>query len=344
MKQKKVLMTICVALLCLSMLVGCGQDNRELFSINGEKITIGEFSFFLDNMKEMIAAESDLDIKDEHSWATVEIDNKKAIDVAKEKALEDVVSLVVQVQKAKQEGIELTNDDKKEIGKQKLSFIQQYGGEVAFNQMLDMWHISSDTFDKIMQYYKYASKLQTKYISDDEKINNITEEEIVAKYDTLKEQTLRDSIFVKHILIMPKPATDTTPAVTDEEAMQKAEAVLQRLNNGEDFDTVMREVTEDGEISYDGYSFTHNDGQMDSDFDNAAYALSVGEISGPVKTRFGYHIIKRLESKTDVNTLDEIRDELVLTIKKERYHTMVMTEWTTAASVIKQEGIFNSIK
>lgn len=339
MKQMKVIALICAAVLCIGMFSGC-EDTTEVFSVNGEKITRGRFTFYLENMKEMIAQESNLDITDENSWSTIEIDNKKAIDVAKEKALDDVVSLIVQVQKAKEAGITLNNDDKKNIGKQKNNIIQQYGGEAGFNEQLKKWNITSETFDQIMQDYMYASKLQTKYVDEDEKINNISEEEILAKYNSAKQE----SIFVKHILIMPKEATDTTPEVTEEEAEQKAQQVLDRLNAGEDFDTLMREVSDDAETSYDGYQFTHNDGQMDADFDNAAYALAVGETSGLVKTQFGYHIIKRLPSEAEMPDLDEVRDTLISQIKAERYQTMVADEWVSAAVVVKREDVFNAMK
>ena len=348
MKNRKVIfkaaaVTAAVCML-LTMLAGCRNNSAEVFSVNGEKVTMGEFTFYLESMKEMIAQESNLDITDENSWSTIEIDNKKAIDVAKEKALDDAVSIMVQVQKAKEEGITLTNDEKKSIGKQKSSIIQQYGGESGFNAQLKKWNISSEIFDTIMQNYMYASKLQTKYTNEDEKINNISDEDILAKYNVMKDEAVQESIFVKHILIMPKEATETTPEVTDDEAAAKAQQVLDRLNAGEDFDTLMREVSDDAETSYDGYSFTHNDGQMDADFDNAAYALAVGETSGVVKTRFGYHIIKRLPSSVDIPAMDDMRGTLISQIKSERYRTMVTDEWVSSAVIVKNEAVFNAMK
>ena len=116
MKKRKIIALLCALVFCVGVFAGCVQDSQEIFSVNGEKVTRGKFMFFLENMKEMIAEESNLDIKDASSWETAEIENKKAIDVAKENALNDVVSLMVQVQKAKEEGITLSNDDKKAIG------------------------------------------------------------------------------------------------------------------------------------------------------------------------------------------------------------------------------------
>ena len=338
MKMKKISALVCAVVLCIVSLVGCGVDTREIFSVNGEKITCDEYAFFLGTMKEMIAQESSLDLTDENSWHTVEIDNKKAIDIAKEKAFDDAVSLMVQVQKAKEEGIVFDETDKTTLRKQKQSIISMYGGESVFEEQLKKWQVSPDTFDTIMQNYMYASKLQAKYIAENEKINAISEEDILAKYDSLKEEMMRETIFVKHILALSNDAEN------DEQAKERAQATLARLAAGEDFDTLMREVSDDAQSSYDGYSFRHNDGQMDADFDNAAYALSVGETSGLVKTRFGYHIIKRLEANPEIEPLEQVRDSIVSTIKAERYQTMLMDEWVSSAVVVKQEQIYNSIK
>ncbi len=344
MKQKKMLAIFCAVVFCASVLFGCSKNSQEVFSVNGEKITQEKFSFFLESMKEMIAAESDLDIVDENSWSTIEIDNKKAIDVAKQKALDDVVSLIVQVQRAKSEGIVLTDDDMNLMKAQKQKIILQYGGETGFKQKLDSWHVSSEEFDKIMQDYMYASKLEAKYKAEDEKINTITEEELLAKYNTLKEEMICESIFAKHILIMVDKQTDTKPALTQEQAQEQVQTVLARLSDGEEFDDVMREMSYDIEASFEGYSFVHNDGQFDTTFDNAAYALEIGEVSSPVLTQFGYHIIKRLPSQSEIAPLDDVRQMLIDQIKTERYGFMVLNEWVPAATIVKQDKIFDSLK
>ena len=109
-------------------------------------------------------------------------------------------------------------------------------------------------------------------------------------------------------------------------------------------DTLMREYSQDNETSFEGYSFTHNDGQFDADFDNAAYALEIGQISDVVKTRFGYHIIQRLPLQEEFPALDTVRDTVISLIKSERYQTMVAEQWVPAATIVKQEEVFNKIK
>lgn len=75
----------------------------------------------------------------------------------------------------------------------------------------------------------------------------------------------------------------------------EANAVLERIKKGEKFANVARQVSlcPSGKKGGDLGSFTR--GKMVKEFENAAFVLRKGEISGIIKTKFGYHIIKRLE-------------------------------------------------
>lgn len=75
----------------------------------------------------------------------------------------------------------------------------------------------------------------------------------------------------------------------------EAKAVLERLKKGEKFGNVARAVSRcpSGKRGGDLGIFTR--GKMVKEFETAAFALQKGQVSGIVKTKFGYHIIKRLE-------------------------------------------------
>ncbi|AJZ75261.1 peptidylprolyl isomerase [Candidatus Nitrosotenuis cloacae] len=79
------------------------------------------------------------------------------------------------------------------------------------------------------------------------------------------------------------------------EKQSQALAILERLKKGDKFADMAKELSLDtgcgkrgGDLGYFGR------GRMVKPFEAAAFALSVGQISEPVKTEFGYHIIKRL--------------------------------------------------
>ena len=72
-------------------------------------------------------------------------------------------------------------------------------------------------------------------------------------------------------------------------------AIVERLKNGEKFGKLAKELSIDsGSGKKDGNLGYFTKGMMVKPFENVAFKLQIGEISDPVKTEFGYHIIKRL--------------------------------------------------
>ncbi|MFQ6111170.1 MAG: peptidyl-prolyl cis-trans isomerase [Nitrospinota bacterium] len=109
----------------------------------------------------------------------------------------------------------------------------------------------------------------------------VTPEEVRDQYNENKERYRQEeSVTASHILVR-----------TEEEAR----AVLEELRSGRDFEAVAREKSIDSTASSGGVLGTFTSGQMLPAFEKAAFSLKVGEISEPVKTRLGYHIIKVTE-------------------------------------------------
>jgi peptidyl-prolyl cis-trans isomerase C len=76
---------------------------------------------------------------------------------------------------------------------------------------------------------------------------------------------------------------------------QEAKAVLDRLNKVEKFANIAQEVSLCPSKKRGGDLGTFGRGKMVKEFETASFALQKGQISGIVKTKYGYHIIKRLE-------------------------------------------------
>lgn len=111
-----------------------------------------------------------------------------------------------------------------------------------------------------------------------------------------------DFIRVKQILV----ASDN--GKTPEENLRRAEELLEMANSGDDFDTLVQNYGEDLFMfnNPDGYYFAR--GCMHESFEDAAFELEVGEISGIVETNAGYSIIKRYEK--DQKYIDDNFEEL----------------------------------
>ena len=108
----------------------------------------------------------------------------------------------------------------------------------------------------------------------------------------VNEYSVEELVRVRHILISP---TDPGPAA-DEAARAKAEGVLKRVRAGEDFIRLAAEYSEDPATRDQGGDVgTFRHGQMREEFERAAFAMRPGDVTGPVHTGAGYHILECLE-------------------------------------------------
>ncbi len=138
----------------------------------------------------------------------------------------------------------------------------------------------------------------------------IKDEEIKAYYDSFEPE-----IQASHILIQPKDETEA--ALT--EAKNLTIDLIKRINAGEDFAVLAKEFSKDpgsGAIGGDLGSF--GKGKMAAEFEAAAFALKVGEVTPePVQTQFGYHIIKKTGESTK-KILEEMKAEIVKTLADQK--------------------------
>jgi peptidyl-prolyl cis-trans isomerase SurA len=118
----------------------------------------------------------------------------------------------------------------------------------------------------------------------------------------------RGQILVAHIMIICRP--ESTPE-EQADAEARINSIYERLKQGEDFPTLAVQYSDDRASGRNGGQLDwFGTGRMVSEFENAAFALANnGDISAPVRTAYGFHIIKRLDYKP-LGTYEEIKDEL----------------------------------
>ncbi|MCA9870040.1 MAG: peptidylprolyl isomerase [Caldilineae bacterium] len=103
-----------------------------------------------------------------------------------------------------------------------------------------------------------------------------------------------EQVHARHILIsVPQDASPED----EQQALSKAISITQQLNDGADFATLAAEFSDDTSNAASGGDLGFfGKGQMVAEFEDAAFSLGVNEISEPVRTQFGYHIIQVLET------------------------------------------------
>ena len=120
---------------------------------------------------------------------------------------------------------------------------------------------------------------------------HVSEDEVRERYkERASDFTTPEEIHVRHILI--KVASDAPQAKVDA-AKKKAEDILARIHKGESFSELAKKYSQDpGSAKEGGDLGFFGRGVMDKNFEKAAFSLKVGQVSEPVRSTFGFHIIK----------------------------------------------------
>ncbi len=147
----------------------------------------------------------------------------------------------------------------------------------------------------------------------------IPEAEVQAYYDAHKGDY--ETLTARHILIRtkgaPMPALAGKPELSDDEAKAKAETIRKRIVGGEDFAKIATDESDDNSSGAKGGDLGEfKRGMMVPPFEAAAFALKVGDISEPVQSPFGYHIIQVQSRK--IKTLDEVKADIVAQLKPQK--------------------------
>lgn len=145
----------------------------------------------------------------------------------------------------------------------------------------------------------------------------VTPEEVKAFYDGNPDLfKTPEMVRASHILVaVAKTATEEEKA----KALEKIKGIQKRIQSGEDFAKVAREVSDCPSKEQGGDLNFFSKGQMVPAFENAAFSLKPGETSDIVETEFGYHIIKVTDKKAPGTIpLDEIKPRIEQHLKSEK--------------------------
>jgi peptidyl-prolyl cis-trans isomerase C len=127
--------------------------------------------------------------------------------------------------------------------------------------------------------------------------------------EAIKSASGEQEVRARHILFR---VADPNDQAASKAAEDKVKAAIERINKGEDFAKLAIALTEDPAGKQDGGDlgyFTRD--QMVPEFAEAAFRLEKGQVSGPVKTQFGWHVLKVEDKRTrEPPSFDQAREEI----------------------------------
>ncbi len=161
--------------------------------------------------------------------------------------------------------------------------------------------------------YALPARVKLQYVLlDPEKMADpsaISEEALSAAYETRKAQFADpEKVHARHILIR---VGEGAPEAEVKKAEKSAGDIAAKIRGGEDFIEAAKKYGQDPSAAQGGDLDFFTREQMVKPFADAAFSLAAGELSAPVRTQFGFHLIKVEEKQAaKQRTLDEVKDEL----------------------------------
>ncbi|GLB61443.1 peptidylprolyl isomerase [Cytobacillus sp. NCCP-133] len=222
--------------------------------------------------------------------------HERLVDQYGQELLDSLITEKVIAQEAEKENVKVAQE---EIDEEKTLYAESYGGEDALKQTLESSGVTMAGFEKDIEKYLATKKLLEPRI-------DITEDEMKAYFDENKDSFAQaEQVSASHILV-------------EDEATAKE--VIEKLNDGGDFAELAAEYSTDesnkdagGDLGFFGK------GEMVAEFEEVLFALEPGKISEPVKTEYGYHVIKVAEKQ-------EAKEAVYENVKEEIKNTLFETE------------------
>lgn len=266
---------ITIPLALSAMLVGCSNgDDESVATVNGEKITKAEL-------------------------------NEALTEQYGQEVLNNLIANKIVELEAKKQKVSVTKD---EIEAEYKDYVDQYGGEESFKQLLSSYNMDVEDVKKDIKNYLLTKKVMEDYVG-------IKDDELKSYFEENKDSyNQAEQVEASHILV-------------DDE--KTAKEVIKKLNDGEDFAKLAKEYSTDtGTKDKGGYLGYFGRGEMVEAFENAAFSMKVGSISSePVKTDFGYHIIKVTDKKEVKEAkFEDVKDKVYQDLLEQKVNEQY-TKW-----------------
>ncbi|HDR7667616.1 TPA: peptidylprolyl isomerase PrsA [Bacillus wiedmannii] len=197
----------------------------------------------------------------------------------------------------------------------------RYGKDMLYEMMAQdvitkKYKVSDDDVDKEVQKAKNQYGDQFTAVLENNRLKDEADFKNQIKFKLAMNEAIKKSVTEKDVKDHYKPEIKASHILVSDE--NEAKEIKKKLDVGASFEELAKQESQDllskdkgGDLGY------FNSGRMAPEFETAAYKLKVGQISNPVKSPNGYHIIK-LTDKKDLQPYDEVKDSIRKNLEAER--------------------------
>ena len=288
MKINKISACILALVMLAAVLVSCGKNEKTVMSLGGFDVPYHVYRYIAVNSRRDVETQFG-----ENVWSTDKADEAKTL--LEENVKDALLNLYTVCSLGEDFNVSWSDEVvSAQAELQYQSAVGEYENEREFKNALEEMAMTEDTFRFILSNSILNNEAYAAMIASDKKYTD--KEHLQSVFDG------EEFIRVKQILVGDAFSSK------DEAKLEKAQNIKARLDAGEDFDTLCREFNNDLYMfeNDDGYYIMR--GTRNFEFEEAAFALAVGEVSDIVETDVGYSIIKRCEK--DAEYITENFDDL----------------------------------
>lgn len=317
----KRLISVLTVVFILFSLCACSKGNNDyVLTINGNKISKGEYMVYLYEQKKSFEERGGTDI-----WEA-DFDGTSAEDVAKQNAINSLTLVKAAVAQADSLQIKLDDEDYIEISAESSQLYEDIGQSKAdvlgvteedIKNIIKESHIQQKVYDLVTDGFQineddFETYFNDHYNSEISRYNNLT---------------------IKQIYF---PADTESSTVNYDKAVQARE----QINNGQSFEKVQEAYS----VSAKNEAFLLEDGMYDDSIDDQLYHLSEGAVSDVLESTDGYYIFKIVSVESpDMDSVREgLRAEYIREKKMEIYQAQ-NEQWQANMKIEKNDVVYDVI-
>jgi len=322
-------------------------------TVNGHRISKPLYQFLLQQQISSTEYEEGLATQEERDkfWTTI-ADGQDPYETAKREALNYSKEFMIQYIKAQEAGIKIDAATKQQVA----SIITSLRNQMTDKQFKETYKVTPSELQRIYEMFSVIDKFKTKYIEENFKAEDYTEEQIKAEYD--KDPKQYDSADIGYITLSKRNENGELLSEGEiEEKKLKAQDALRKINNGEQIDKVIAEYTEDKPASSETDTDKNSLGRASVTYSQNSmyqYYLEWDVLEWVFDNKPGdadivetdYHIyVVKIEDRTEFDDVKEAVKNAMVENASEKFYNDALESWGLESkyNIIKNERVYDSI-